>query len=208
MLPGQLPASKASACMNFSSFYVANGVAGATGLPSVPGYHLRVSAVALKCAHTWGAHLLGGQLASQVAVPIIDIHLDLLTGSHNKVGLGNPNIETTVAYRTNSLLGWYGVEVYTPGPFYTKTDVVNLGQYNSAIAPAAALSKFQYIINYADNATPDSQPTVRSAQSSPTDHCLDRQRDAERSGQLPCCRHERLCAQTLRLRCWLLSTDG
>jgi hypothetical protein len=165
IVPAMIPTYKATTFMNFNSLYVSNTVAGATGLSAVPGYHLRVMAIASKTAHNWGVPVLGGELFNQVAVPFIYTHLELPTGEHDKFGVGNPNIETGVVYQTGSFRWWYGFELYTPGPSYTKSDVVNIGQHNFATAPAGAISyhpfhgntlvnaKYQYITNYSNNTT-------------------------------------------------------
>jgi len=121
--------------------------------------------VAFKLEHNWGVHVLGGTLVSTAALPIVDIHLSAPFGSQNKMGIGNPDLETAVAYKKGSLSWWYGFEVFTPGFSYKKTDLVNIGQHNYATAPSAAFSymphhgrtevssKFQYIVNHTNNAT-------------------------------------------------------
>ncbi len=115
--------------------------------------------------HNWGVHVLGGTLVSVGALPLEYIHLDAPFGKGDKAGIGNPDIETAIAYKKGALSWWYGFEVYTPGFSYHKNDLVNIGQHNYATAPSGAFtymphhgstevsSKFQYMVNYTNNAT-------------------------------------------------------
>ena len=165
VMPAFYPGPGGSLFAQFNDFYVANELAGPTGRALVPGFHLRLSAVAGKFVHNWGVHVLGGTLVNAVAAPFVDIHLSAPFGSQNKAGIGNPDIETSVLYSRGTLHWWYGYEVYTPGFSYRKTDLVHVGQHNYASAPAAAFtylphhgrteisSKVQYIDNYIDGAT-------------------------------------------------------
>jgi len=165
IMPGRMPAAGGTMILEFNDFYNANELAGPGGQALVPGFHLRVSAVAGKLVHNWGVHVLGGTLVSTAAMPWVDVHLNAPFGSMNKSGIGNPDWETAVAYKNGSLYWWYGFEIFTPGFSYKKTDMVNIGQHNYATAPSGAFtymphhgrtevsSKFQYITNYADNAT-------------------------------------------------------
>ena len=165
VMPGRTPAPGNTMFLEFNNFYDANELAGSNGRSLVPGFHLRVAAVALKLVHNWGLHLLGGTLVSTAALPMLDIHLSAPFGDQNKVGFGNADIENMVAYSRGAMNFWYGLEVDTPGFSYTKNALVNIGQHNYGTAPAAAFSylphhartelssKVQYIVNYTDSAT-------------------------------------------------------
>lgn len=165
IMPGRMPAPGSTMLFEFNNFYNANELAGSDGRALVPGFHLRVGAVAFKLAHNWGVHVLGGTLVSVAAVPIVDISLNAPFGSQSKMGVSNPDVETAIAYSHGSLSWWYGAEVYAPGLAYNKNDLVNIGQHNWATAPSAAFtymphrgkvevsSKFQYIVNGTNGAT-------------------------------------------------------
>ena len=165
IMPGRMPGPGGTMLLEFNNFYQANELVGANGQPLLPGFHLRVAAVAGKLVHNWGLHVLGGTLVSTGALPLLDIHLSAPFGSANKIGFANPDVETAVAYKKGALSWWYGFEVYTPGFSYNKTDLINIGQHNYATAPSGAFtymphhgsmelsSKFQYIVNYQNNAT-------------------------------------------------------
>lgn len=126
--PGRMPGSGETMILQFNNFYVSNSLAGAAGQSLVPGFHLRVSAVALKVVHNWGLHVLGGELVSSLALPVVTIHLDAPFGKGEKTGLANPDIGVAaVAYAKGSWRWWYGVDAYTSGAQYKKGDLINVG---------------------------------------------------------------------------------
>lgn len=165
VMPGLMPGPGGTLLENFENFYQANELTGPNGRALMPGFHLRVSAVAPKLIHNWGVHFLGGMLVSTGAVPYLNVHLDAPFGSGDKFGFGNPDLETLVAYSKGSLHWWYGFDAFAPGSNYNKTDLVNVGQHNYATAPAAAFtylpghgateisSRLLYIVDYTDSAT-------------------------------------------------------
>jgi len=159
VLPGLAPAPGTSMFYEFNNFYQANTIADGDGRSAVPGFHLRVGAVAVKFTHNWGVHVLGGTLVSYAALPYLYEHLDGPFGKGEKSGFSNPDIQPmAVAYGRGAWHWWYGFDVFTPGFAYQKNDLVNIGQHNFAVAPTGALSylpghkselslKLQYITN-------------------------------------------------------------
>jgi len=159
VMPGMTPAPGASLLAEFSEFYQANGLADGQGHNLIPGFHLRVAAVALKFTHNWGVHVFGGTLVSYAALPLLYVHVTAPFGKGDKTGFGNPIIEPLgVAYERGPWHWWYGYDFFTPGFSYNKNALVNVGQHNYAMAPAGAFtymprksteisSKFQYIMN-------------------------------------------------------------
>jgi hypothetical protein len=165
ILPGLMPGAGQSLFLQVNNFYQANGVLDGSGHSVVPGFHLRVAAVAAKFVHNWGVHALGGELVSSVALPVLYEHLDGSFGSFQKTGLGNPDIGVLdVAYERGAWHWWYGVDMFTPGPQYNQNDPLNVGQHNFAAAPVAAFtylpghrknelsSRVQYIVNFTNPA--------------------------------------------------------
>jgi len=165
-MPGLLPPPGKTILANFENFYQANGLMDGRGHSVIPGFHLRVGAVAFKVIHNWGVKAFGGTLVSSAALPVLYLHLDGPFGSYRKTGLGNPDLGLVeVAYGKGSWHWWYGVDGFTPGPSYNKNDILNVGQHNFAFAPAGAFtwmprqgrnelsSRFQYIVNFANPAT-------------------------------------------------------
>jgi len=166
VMPGMMPGSGGTLLLEFDNFYQANGLVGSNGQSLVPGFHLRVGAVAGKVVHNWGVHVLGGELVSTAALPVVYIHLDAPFGKGDKMGIGNPDIGVAgIAYSKGALHWWYGLDVLTPGFSYHKGDLVNVGQHNWATAPVGAFtylpnhartelsSRFEYFVNYTDPAT-------------------------------------------------------
>ena len=107
VMPGLMPGPGAR-CWPTENLYQANELTGPNGRALLPGFHLRVAAVAPKLIHNWGVHFLGGTLVSTGAVPFLNVHLDAPFGRGDKVWFGNPDIETLVAYSKGSL-HWYSV---------------------------------------------------------------------------------------------------
>ena len=164
VMSGMVPSPGASLLLEFNNFYQANSLANGQGHSKIPGFHLRVSAFAVKFTHNWGVHVLGGTLVSYAALPFLCEHLDGPFGRRYKTGFGNPGIQpVAVAYAGGAWHWWYGVDVYMPGFSYNKNDLVNIGQHNFATAPSGALtyltahteisSKVQYIVNTTNNQT-------------------------------------------------------
>ena len=147
IMPGRMIGPGDSMLLVFNNFYEANELVGTSGRALVPGFHLRVGAVAFKFVHNWGVHLLGGTLVNTVAVPIVDIHLNAPFGSQNKAGFGNPDLETAISYNTGALHWWYGMEVYTLGFSYNKTDLVNI----DAERNQASRDRWQRLLLQADH---------------------------------------------------------
>ena len=108
---GQMPAPGGTMFAEFDDFYQANELVGSNGHALLPGFHLRVGAVAVKVVHNWGVHVLGGTLVSSGALPLLYVHLDAPFGKGDKTGIGNPDVETLVAYSKGSLHWWYGFDV-------------------------------------------------------------------------------------------------
>jgi hypothetical protein len=165
VLPGITPGAGASFLAEFTNFYQANSLVDSQGHSELPGFHLGVSAFALKFVHNWGIHVLGGTLVSYVAMPFLYESLNLPFGKGSKTGFSNPDIQpVAVAYQHAAWHWWYGVDVFTPGFQYDKNALVNIGQHNFAYAPSGAFtyfprhsteisSKFQYIVNGKNGAT-------------------------------------------------------
>jgi hypothetical protein len=165
VVPGLTPGPGASLFAEFNNFYQANRLVNSKGETFLPGFHLGVSAFAVKFVHNWGIHFLGGTLVSYAAVPYLYESLNLPFGKGSKAGFGNPDIQpVALAFERGAWHWWYGADVWTPGFQYKKNDLVNIGQHNFAYAPSAAFSYFpkhqtevsskvQYVVNRRDSAT-------------------------------------------------------
>jgi hypothetical protein len=116
--------------------------------------------------HNWGVPVLGGKLNSNLAVPTAYEELHITPGDYSQSGLGNVILGLfQVGYEENALHWYYEGDVYLPGAPYGKSNVLNIGQHNYAVAPVAAFtwlprqgawevsSKYTYIVNFLDAAT-------------------------------------------------------
>jgi hypothetical protein len=166
VLSGVAPGPGGTMFLQFDTSYQANKLVDSNGVSLMPGFHLRVGAVAEKIVHNWGVHLLGGTLVSAFAIPLMYEHVDGPFGKANKTGFGNPELGLAyVAYAHGAWHWWYGLDTYTPGFGYQKNALVNIGQHNWATVPVGAFSclpdhgrtelssRFQYIVNFTDPAT-------------------------------------------------------
>jgi hypothetical protein len=100
IMPGMTPKPGASMFCNFYNVYEANSVVDGQGRSEVPGFHLRVAAVAVKFAHNWGVHVLGGTLVSYAALPYVYQHLNAPFGQGSKSGFANPDLQpVAIAYQ-------------------------------------------------------------------------------------------------------------
>jgi len=164
--PGTMAPPGSTLLLEFNDFYMANGLANSKGESEVPGFHLRVGAWAVKIEHNWGIHVLGGTLVSTAAIPLLYETLTVPGAAGSKTGLSNGDIQfAAVSYAKRAWHWWYSVDFVTPGPDYTKSALLNVGQHNLAYSPSAAFtylphhgrlelsSKYTYIINGVDPAT-------------------------------------------------------
>lgn len=166
VMPGMFPLAGGTVFEEFTNFYSANQLAGPNGTAAMPGFHLRVGALAPRVIHNWGVHLLGGTLVSAAAFPYAYVHLSTPGAQGGRSGFSNPDIGVAyISYVTGNVHWYYGVDAYTPGFSYTKGALVNVGQHNYAVSGIGAFtwlpnqghdevsSKLQYFDNFTNPAT-------------------------------------------------------
>jgi len=151
----------------YSCFYEANELDDAHGHNSgVPGFKVRVFAVAGKLSHNWGVKLLGGQLGSYIALPNVYQQLSIAGTTYTKDDLTNIDVTPFALFNHKGIAHWYyELQVETLGTGYQNGAELNIGQHNVAFTPAAAITltphkgaqnlmaRFDYVINNADHAT-------------------------------------------------------
>ena len=153
ILPGLIPGPGGTMFEEFNNFYQTNQLADSQGRSLIPGFHLRVAAVAGKLVHNWGVHVLGGTLVSTAALPLLYEHLDAPFGKATKTGFGNPDLEPfAVAYHSGDWHWWYGFDVYTPGFSYHRNDLLNSA---NTISPPR---RWAQLLTYPIKAAPKSAP--------------------------------------------------
>ncbi len=167
VLQGMMPGPHETGLYTFHLLYTPNELDGPAGQSEVPVFHLRVFANAVKIEHNWGIPVLGGKLASTVAVPFLYEQLRIPSFSAPKVtqfGLSNCLlVPVGVTYNKGSWHGFYQFDFYTPGAPYTQAAELNVGQHHLAAGPTGAItylapkaawelsSKVDYIINFTNN---------------------------------------------------------
>jgi hypothetical protein len=130
VLPGLTPAAGQTMFAEFNTTYQANSFLDGQGHSAVPGFRIAAYAFAPKITHNWGVHLLGGNLVSWVATPVVAEWLRTPAGRYSTTGFSNPVVGTDVAYNRGNWHWWYGFDVMTPAPVYHKGGPINIGQHN------------------------------------------------------------------------------
>jgi len=151
---------------NYTCIYLANRMNDAQGKSATPQFHLRVFAEAGKFSRNWGVKMLGGELGSYVAVPVVHEQLSAAGAQFSRDGVSNVNVVPATLFNHKGFVHWYfEFEMETLAPGYQKADALNVGQHNSAMGPAAGISltprkgaeivdsRFDYIVNRTDRAT-------------------------------------------------------
>jgi hypothetical protein len=171
VLQGMMPPPHETGLYTFHLVYSANELDDGSGHSFVPDFKLRVFANAAKIEHNWGIPVLGGMLASTVAVPVLYEGLRFPTGlttteKYNKFGVSNCLlVPLGVTYNKGNWHGFYQADFYTPGAPYTSGATLNIGQHHLAAGPTGAFtylapkaawevsSKADLIFNFKDGAT-------------------------------------------------------
>ena len=160
VLSGFTPPPGRTLLFEFTTFYSANEFADSSGKSAVPEFKLRVFGNALRVNHSWNASVLGGTLESNIAVPFLYEQLHLPSGKFTRFGVGNTALGLLgVGYHWGNLSFFYEADAWLPGPSYSRSQPLNIGQHNFAIGPVGALtylpdqgkvelsSRIQYILN-------------------------------------------------------------
>jgi len=165
VMPGMTPAAGQTMFAEFNITYNANSLLNGQGQSAVPGFKLSVSGFAAKITHNWGVPLLGGELVSWTAVPVLYEWVRTPAGEHAMMGFSNASVGTDIAYNRGNWHWWYGFDVALPAPVYHQGGPINIGQHNFGTAPSGAFtylphhgrteisSRLQYYVNYTDRAT-------------------------------------------------------
>jgi hypothetical protein len=171
VLPGMMPSPHESGLYTFHLVYTANEMDDGSGKSLPIDFKLRVFANAVKIEHNWGVPVLGGNLESMFAVPVLYEGLRVggspaSSDKYNKFGVSNCLlVPLGVTYHKGNWHGFIQGDFYTPGAPYDKTAVLNIGQHHLAAGPTGAFtylgpkakweasSKMDLIFNFTDGAT-------------------------------------------------------
>lgn len=171
VLQGMMPPPHESGLYTFHLVYPANELDDGSGKALPIDFKLRVVANAIKIEHNWGIPVLGGNLESMFAVPILYEGLRVPTGpdttqKYNKFGVSNCLlVPLGVTYHKGSWNGFIQGDFYTPGAPFDKNSPLNVGQHHLAAGPTGAFtflapkaawefsSKVDYIFNFQDGTT-------------------------------------------------------
>lgn len=163
------PTTGKTQVFEYTCFYTSNQMIDGKGNNlNVPDFHVRVLAVAIKLEHNWGIKVLGGELDSYIAVPMVYQQLHVPAGKYTKDAITNVNITPLriVNHKMGGKLHYdYEFQLITPATGYSSRDTLNIGQNNAAFGPAFSLSylpnkgkqdlsfRTDYIVNRKDGDT-------------------------------------------------------
>lgn len=100
----------------------------------IPGFRVRVDAVANGLLWMTGSKVLGGDLGAIVLVPLIDLNVSVGGVGQRKSGVGDIKIGVGVGYHHSATLHTVaGLDVFLPTGAYDKDDQANLGKNHAAL---------------------------------------------------------------------------
>jgi hypothetical protein len=136
VMTGMQPHPSQTMLYEYTCFYEANELDNSKGQKEPIDFKLRVFATAFKVSHTWSLKVLGGNLNTNIAVPVIYQQLHVPPGNFSKYDIGNIDIVPVgVNYHTGIAHWFYEADIFLPGTNYSKNDVLNVGQHNFAVGP-------------------------------------------------------------------------
>jgi len=166
VMTGMQPHPGKTMIYQYTCYYAANEFDGSDGKSSLPEFKLRVFAAAVKVTHNWGWRFLGGTVDSQIGIPLLYEQLHVPPGKFTVFAVGNIDlIPLSVTGAKGNFHYYYEADIFAPGPSYSETAALNIGQHNWALAPVAGFtylgdkgkteisSRLTYIFNTPNKAT-------------------------------------------------------
>ena len=145
IMPAVAPPRNVLVVQEFTLLLTASRFNDSKGNSSITGFKETAFANCVKFKYGWNVNALGGHLMSGVGV--VHEHAQLDVGSQGAISswsatdLANQDLEPLfVVYNKKSLFWQYGLDLWTPGPVYNKSHVVNIGQHYWEFEPNAAIT--------------------------------------------------------------------
>lgn len=141
VMTGMYPHPNTTMFYEYTASYEANQVVDGHGNSAAPEFKLRVFATAIKISSTWNYKFLGGNLNSNIAIPLIYQQLHVMPGKFEKYAIGNVDIVPVALVFHRELAHWYcEADAFMPGTAYSPNDVLNIGQHNLALGPVCGIT--------------------------------------------------------------------
>jgi len=141
VMTGMYPHPGKTMFYEYTAFYEANETVNGQGASAAPEFKLRVFATAFKISNTWKNKFLGGNLNSNIAIPVIYQQLHVMPGKFEKYAIGNVDIvPIALVYHRELAHGYCEADVFMPGTAYSASDVLNIGQHNLAVGPVCGIT--------------------------------------------------------------------
>jgi hypothetical protein len=107
-----------------------------------PDFKVDVSLVVPRVVWVTGQTVLGGQLAFEALLPVLDVKVTAGGANFSKTGLGDAIVGIALGHHHSpSLHSVVGFDVYVPTGHYDKTNPASLGKNIWAIQPIVAVSR-------------------------------------------------------------------
>jgi hypothetical protein len=107
----------------------------------VPGFKVRVTAIVPRLVWVPGVKVLGGDLATHVIMPLVDMKASAAGASQSKSGLGDMTVGVGLGFHHSPQFhSTVGLDFILPTGDYDKNDMANIGRNYATIEPVYALS--------------------------------------------------------------------
>lgn len=141
VLTGLQPHPGKTVFYEYTCFYAANEMVDGNGKKLPIDFKVRVFATALKLNHTWNVRVLGGNLYTYIAAPLIYQQLHLPVGRTTKYAVGNVDlVPFGVSYHKGIAHWYYEADFFMPGTGYSKNDFLNIGQHYFSAGPSLGMT--------------------------------------------------------------------
>lgn len=114
-------------------------IAGAIG-----GFRAEVNAAVSRFLWTTDEQVLGGQLAFQFILPVLDVDVRMGPRQQRKTGIGDVNLAAALGYHVSEQLHYVvALEVNAPTGRFERDDIANVGRNHWNLEPVLAMTYMQ-----------------------------------------------------------------
>jgi len=141
VMTGMYPHPGKAMFYEYTAYYEASKFLNGQGQSAFPEFKLRVFATAIKYSETWHYKFLGGNLNSNIALPVVYQQLHVVPGKFEKYSIGNVDLVPLALVYHREMVHWYcEADAFMPGTAYSPNDVLNIGQHNIAVGPVCGIT--------------------------------------------------------------------
>ncbi|CAH2599152.1 conserved protein of unknown function [Rhodovastum atsumiense] len=127
--------------LNNTEYYTARRMNDGAGNNAIPGFGLNALVNASRVIQSWDLPVLGGNLFSQIIVPLVYLNVNVPGRAQNRAGIGNVTLTPAgVAWHFGDLHVATAVDVNLPPPAWNKNWLANLGHNYFQFEPVLAVT--------------------------------------------------------------------